>query len=387
MGTNLHFRYNDIYHSGHQIYFGVRIVHHTMCQFIQEYFSFLILFNYLIPISLYVTIELHKFLGSFFMEWDRDLYDVDTNQQCIVNTSDLNEELGQVKILFSDKTGTLTKNEMILQQVSVIGKKFKIHEGGIQEERKSKITKLREYNKDVLNFFQALCVCHTVQVGGSDEPPAKSDEKDEEIESSFEMVESVTALIELDDDARRKIETRSNTIRNELNTEEFLLSESMVNTPKNIGQQNIHQHKRTVSSGNAPRISFNLEKKIYPIPSDKSILYTADCTIPKIPSPLTYSHPMSAGLKRTISIDAEKHRQRVKYGHRRTQSATMPGTPPNLHHIARRPSADTRRQFYRSSSNIANSREYYAAPAYNEATLLERKESLRRSMRVKSVIE
>lgn len=72
----------------------------AIAQFIQEYFSFLILFNYLIPISLYVTIELHKFIGSFFMEWDLDLYDAETNQQFIVNTSDLNEELGQVRTLF-----------------------------------------------------------------------------------------------------------------------------------------------------------------------------------------------------------------------------------------------------------------------------------------------
>lgn len=43
--------------------------------FLQDYFSFLIIFNYLIPISLYVTIEMHKFLGSFFMEWDPELYD------------------------------------------------------------------------------------------------------------------------------------------------------------------------------------------------------------------------------------------------------------------------------------------------------------------------
>lgn len=62
--------------------------------------SFLILFNYLIPISLYVTIEMHKFLGSLFLEWDLDLYDVDMNQQCLVNTSNLNEELGQVNDLF-----------------------------------------------------------------------------------------------------------------------------------------------------------------------------------------------------------------------------------------------------------------------------------------------
>lgn len=71
-----------------------------ICRFFQEYFSFLILFNYLIPISLYVTIELHKFVGGLFLEWDYDLYDVDTNQQCLVNTSNLNEELGQVSAYF-----------------------------------------------------------------------------------------------------------------------------------------------------------------------------------------------------------------------------------------------------------------------------------------------
>lgn len=70
---------------------------YELSQFLQDYMSFLILFNYLIPISLYVTIEMHKFLGSFFMEWDVDLYDAETNQTFIVNTSDLNEELGQVK--------------------------------------------------------------------------------------------------------------------------------------------------------------------------------------------------------------------------------------------------------------------------------------------------
>lgn len=65
-----------------------------------EFLSFLILFNYLIPISLYVTTEMHKFLGSLFLEWDLDLYDVEMNQRCLVNTSNLNEELGQVSTIF-----------------------------------------------------------------------------------------------------------------------------------------------------------------------------------------------------------------------------------------------------------------------------------------------
>lgn len=40
---------------------------------------------------------MQKFLGSFFIGWDLDLYHEETNQRAQVNTSDLNEELGQVK--------------------------------------------------------------------------------------------------------------------------------------------------------------------------------------------------------------------------------------------------------------------------------------------------
>lgn len=100
---HLIYRYFDMYHSEHKIYLGpIDPDVNPVTQILQDYFSFLILFNYLIPISLYVTIEMHKFIGSFFMEWDIDLYDADTNQPCIVNTSDLNEELGQVSF-FANK--------------------------------------------------------------------------------------------------------------------------------------------------------------------------------------------------------------------------------------------------------------------------------------------
>lgn len=90
-----------MYHSEHNIYIGpIDEDANPVTQILQDYFSFLILFNYLIPISLYVTIELNKFIGSFFMEWDLDMYDPETDQPCVVNTSDLNEELGQVSELY-----------------------------------------------------------------------------------------------------------------------------------------------------------------------------------------------------------------------------------------------------------------------------------------------
>ncbi|CAB4067331.1 E7.6.2.1 [Lepeophtheirus salmonis] len=88
-------------------------------QVIQDSLSFLVLFNYVVPISLYVTLEFQKFVGSFFLLWDEKLIDPDTGNPPICNSSDLNEELGQVEYLFSDKTGTLTENVMLFKELSI----------------------------------------------------------------------------------------------------------------------------------------------------------------------------------------------------------------------------------------------------------------------------
>ncbi len=46
---------------------------------------------------MYVTVEMQKFLGSFFITWDKDFFDPEIQEGALVNTSDLNEELGQVR--------------------------------------------------------------------------------------------------------------------------------------------------------------------------------------------------------------------------------------------------------------------------------------------------
>jgi magnesium-transporting ATPase (P-type) len=70
---------------------------------------------------LYVTLEMQKFFGSLFLTWDLDLYDEEANEPAKCNSSDLNEELGQIQILFSDKTGTLTENIMVFKEASIHG--------------------------------------------------------------------------------------------------------------------------------------------------------------------------------------------------------------------------------------------------------------------------
>ncbi|XP_055492870.1 phospholipid-transporting ATPase IA isoform X2 [Leucoraja erinacea] len=86
-----------------------------------NFLTFIILFNNLIPISLLVTLEVVKFIQAFFINWDIDMLYEPTNTPAMARTSNLNEELGQVKYIFSDKTGTLTCNVMEFKKCTVAG--------------------------------------------------------------------------------------------------------------------------------------------------------------------------------------------------------------------------------------------------------------------------
>lgn len=81
----------------------------------------LMLYGYLIPISLYVSIEMVKFLQAIFINRDIDMYDEESGTPAEARTSNLNEELGQVDTILSDKTGTLTCNQMDFLKCSIAG--------------------------------------------------------------------------------------------------------------------------------------------------------------------------------------------------------------------------------------------------------------------------
>lgn len=84
----------------------------------------------LIPISLYVSIEIVKLGQIYFIQNDLDLYDarLDTGIQC--RALNITEDLGQIQYLFSDKTGTLTENRMLFRRCTVVGKEYPHNEHG-----------------------------------------------------------------------------------------------------------------------------------------------------------------------------------------------------------------------------------------------------------------
>lgn len=84
----------------------------TFTDLFLKFFTFLVAYSHLIPISLYVALEIVKLIQSILISYDEKSVDPVSNKPAIARTSDLIEELGQVEFIFSDKTGTLTKNEM-----------------------------------------------------------------------------------------------------------------------------------------------------------------------------------------------------------------------------------------------------------------------------------
>ena len=142
--------------------------------------TWVLIFTNFVPISLLVTLETIKFFQAMFMGFDTDMYDVERDMGAKVQTSTINEELGQVKFVFSDKTGTLTKNYMQYKCMSIGNNVYGDMESSINkkdniEDKYGIITNVEfddinnDFSKDlsknidlINHFMLCLCLCNSV---------------------------------------------------------------------------------------------------------------------------------------------------------------------------------------------------------------------------------
>ncbi|CAE6401386.1 unnamed protein product [Rhizoctonia solani] len=81
----------------------------------------LITFQNVIPISLYISIEFVRTCQAAFIYFDREIYYSKNDTPTLARSWNLSDDLGQIEYVFSDKTGTLTQNNMVFRQCSVGG--------------------------------------------------------------------------------------------------------------------------------------------------------------------------------------------------------------------------------------------------------------------------
>ncbi|OQR96099.1 P-type ATPase (P-ATPase) Superfamily [Achlya hypogyna] len=177
--------------------------------FVTAFFYFLTTLATVVPITLYVSITTVKALQGYFMARDIHMYDAEHDMRMQPRNKGLNEQLGHITHIFSDKTGTITCNQMEFRKCSIRGFSYgqgttaigraAAAAGGIElvvedaptdEPATPSIPHVNftdpklvqdiygasgvEQQEAVCNFFRHLAICHSVLLELKHDDPTKS---------------------------------------------------------------------------------------------------------------------------------------------------------------------------------------------------------------------
>ncbi|KAL6032203.1 hypothetical protein STEG23_020875, partial [Scotinomys teguina] len=163
---------------------------HRRTEAVESFFifwGFLILLSVMVPMAMFIIAEFIYLGNSFFINWDLNMYYEPLDMPAKARSTSLNDQLGQVQYIFSDKTGTLTQNIMTFKKCCINGHVYDSDEehGTLRKWNPYAWNlfadgKLQFYNKElesivrsqqdtvVQEFWRLLAICHTVMVHEKD---------------------------------------------------------------------------------------------------------------------------------------------------------------------------------------------------------------------------
>ncbi|XP_045656089.1 phospholipid-transporting ATPase IK isoform X2 [Ursus americanus] len=152
------------------------------------FWGFLTQLSVMVPMAMFITVEFIYLGNSIFINWDVQMYHAPQDEPAKARSTSLNDQLGQVEYIFSDKTGTLTQNVMTFKKCCIGGVIYgpdedkeespcqenpylwnKFADGKLLYRNERLLCAVR-HNEDkvVREFWRLLAICHTVMVQEKD---------------------------------------------------------------------------------------------------------------------------------------------------------------------------------------------------------------------------